>query len=331
MSVHTNTMAKISVLKTAVTFVMCISFSALWFCYFDYVDSINNSKNNKVGYRDTQDVQRVKLEERRSDDKNINKNNVCQITNVTLDDDFNKWSQYESGVKKIAVETLKELPYITVHRPSKKTPSRLNPSNFDIAFSKCNVSNVDSVILTMDVKNATNGSGIPGCSFYVEQYFTLRAKKHKALCQVGEMESAAGVYKIQCVNHGGSECITVKVFLDYCLYEAFSDHVPRIQQWRRKILSDEYCFFGVVSSVKQLEKITLLPAKWSIDQNGHCEHLTLRDGNDLRIYDASQACKCIEKFDDVYVLGTSHIRFFADYLMHYCHNYDFQAIICLPH
>ena len=176
----------------------------------------------------------------------------------------------------------------------------------------------------MGVKNASNGDVIPGCSFWIEQYFIVGGKQHKALCEVGEIEK--GVHKIEYANHVGSGCIAVKVFIDFCLYEAFRE-VPQIQQWRREMLSDEYCFSGPASNTtKGSRNITSSPATWSIDQNGHCEHLTTEDEKEVRIFNASLTCKCIEKFDDVYVIGTSHIRFFADYLMHYCHKYDFQKV-----
>ena len=62
---------------------------------------------------------------------------------------------------------------------------------------------------------------------------------------------------------------------------------------------------------------------WILDRNGSCSKLSVGAVAPVTQLSDKQICKCMERFDNVYLIGTSHITIFGDYLMHTCQNLDF--------
>ena len=65
---------------------------------------------------------------------------------------------------------------------------------------------------------------------------------------------------------------------------------------------------------------------WTISANGQCKQLIIHN-SPVQLMSPQQMCSRIDrKFKHIYMIGTSHIRFFADFLMHSCLQKDLSTI-----
>ena len=207
----------------------------------------------------------------------------------------------------------------------KKVRSKFEPTS--LKFTVLTTSNIlknsslnDALSLLLMVTDKDNKT-VKGCSFDAVQIFYNDTPQLKALCTVEDLHN--GRYKVLCQKHGKTQCFKLTVLAQYCHYEAFRQS-PCISMWNHEVLRRNFCFPEASSRVSNVPGES--SPSWTLDPHGHCDNLRLHNYMVHALPD-NDTCACIDKqFDNVYLIGTSHMRIVAEYLMHKCCNKDFSNI-----
>ena len=232
-------------------------------------------------------------------------------------------AQYNRRIMKLppaAVELLKKRENTKQKVPS-KFKSKLFKftmlTNYDLHKDSLSSEDFNLLLMVTDKDNNT----VLGCNFDAIQIFHNDTPQLKALCTVEDLHN--GRYKVLCKNHGNTQCFKLTIFAQYCHYEAFRQS-PSILMWNHKVLQRNFCFPEVSSRVSSVPEE--YSPSWTLDSHGHCNSLLLHNHVEHVLPD-NDTCECIIKqFDNVYIIGTSHIRMVAAFLMHKCYNKDFSNI-----
>ena len=187
-----------------------------------------------------------------------------------------------------------------------KVRSKFVPESFK--FSVLANSNIvkdsqlsDAFSLLLRVTDKSNKT-VKGCSFDAVQIFYNDTPQLKALCTVEDLHN--GIYKVLCQKHGKTQCFKLTVFAQYCHYEAFRQ-APCVLMWNHEVLQYNFCFSKAPSRVSNVHKA--YSPSWTLDCYGHCNKLLLQN-HVVHILPDKDMCSCISKqFDNVYLIGTSHI------------------------
>ena len=206
----------------------------------------------------------------------------------------------------------------------KKTFSRHEISDMIINFQEPQET-YGIVNVHVDIKSKSN-SPINGCNFEAKQTFTLVTPRF-SLCS--SVDHFNGSYSIQC-RYPGVACSTLDVVLLYCFFEAFTVQ-PRFYPWMHHLLTKHICY-NITEATQATEGPPHSPKRplavsWSIYNKSNdyvrskmetCNELFL-DNSPVFSMSDKEMCACVERqYDNVYLVGTSHIGHFGDYLMMHC-------------
>ena len=173
-----------------------------------------------------------------------------------------------------------------------------------------NYTHAEELQILADVINATGG-GVLGCNFAAIEFYQKWNKRHSSVCYT--IDHFNGSYGVVCANPG-VKCLKLVLKILYCNFEAYS-YEPRYKAWDHTILAETVCF----RSARQYTRQRFV--SWSMDSKDFCDKLYV--DNVLQIkFTPQQFCQCMDYYDDVYLIGTSHIAIFGDFLMHTCRGLD---------
>ena len=233
----------------------------------------------------------------------------------------NSLEQYKYGLKIPPFKQLQKLqPIFDYRQLPRKTRSKNRVSDLKITVHEP-LSNNTHITLLLDIHSEKNEtSKMSGCNFDVRQRYRVREEEVRiGMCGVNDLFN--GSYRIICHNRG-VKCIDIQTKLMFCHYEAFS-FKPRIREWKYLVLDKTVCFTN-----KNITDNSLI--SWSLDTKGSCDRLYI-GSHPVNILNRDEMCSCLMRFDDIYLLGTSHIAMASDYMMHQCYHMDFQNIALPMH
>ena len=185
-----------------------------------------------------------------------------------------------------------------------------------IAFKHRTFTYFDQLHIIIDV--SYNGAIFPGCTFKAQQTFRQHGEERISLCSIEDFFN--GTYRIVCTKPG-VPCVGIHVKLLFCY--------NTIIKWKHdlSVIKDIFCFEDLVKlsptppPLKKAGKIV----SWSKDKHGHCKNLYI-DNILQRKFTANETRSCMARYDNVYLVGTSHIAQFGDYLMRTCTGIDMRGI-----
>ena len=223
--------------------------------------------------------------------------------------------QYNRGAIKLSRKQLQSLK-VNKQFGKVKVLSKLKPTSLQYKVIRNITDHIGGFHLSLLVTDR-NHQPVNGCNFDARQLFQ-RPSPQVALCTVKELQN--GTYDFECANNG-VQCFNFTIIVRFCHYEAFI-HSPRIRMWNHHVLEREYCKHTPVAS-----EMVDPGLRWTLDANGHCEQLIMYN-SPAHMLSHNQTCDCINtQFNDIYLVGTSHIRFFADFLMYTCLKKDFSEVV----
>ena len=209
----------------------------------------------------------------------------------------------------------------------KKLPSQHQPNDFTF---KQNLKSFDGDYLWLNLKVSEKEkphAKVPGCTFTAKQYYAHDRSPIVSQCHVIDLDT--GIYNVVCRNHG-TKCIIVDITVDFCYFQAYQE-TPKIQPWNFPLTKEIFCSDESTISPNpqtQIQKTQMarnLP-KWTLDKNKRCKELILDGHSTISIPSANESCACLKRFDDVYIIGESHVAIFGDYLLHHCDGKNITGI-----
>ena len=193
-----------------------------------------------------------------------------------------------------------------------RTNTLLNHSMFYFDVSDV-IGKGHDLLFNINVNNSTgqHDSSACGFSFTIKQYFG-ESFNHVAQCSYEDYKN--GTYSAKCNKHYG-KCTKLTIMLDYMNFEAFLEH-PKIIPLHYTIKELSMC-----SKVNIASKAF----NWEINNSGKCERL-FEGNNPVSLTSDDMICSHLKTYSDVYIVGPSHLRFFADYIMHKCYGRNMTKI-----
>ena len=183
------------------------------------------------------------------------------------------------------------------------------------------------IFLHVMVAEKSSGAPVPGCSFESIQRFVVTSgsassslsweQRRIAMCET--LGYQRGTYTVFCMNHG-SRCATIDIRFRFSRYEQYRDE-PKVFPWNHVIHNQEHCHsFAAPSKLAEKKSVS-----WSVDAHEQCENLYVNN-LPVSLLSEKETCDCVRRYDDVYLIGTSHIRFFSDFLLGKCCGQNFTGI-----
>jgi hypothetical protein len=241
-------------------------------------------------------------------------------TNFFSDENYaNALAQYRKGVKtppRSVLEKLSPSKESVIFRHGRSMPkNKISSLKIDYQVTL----HADALLIAVTVAQK-QGQAVNGCSFVATEMFTVGGEARKTLCNA--RDNFNGTYSILCVNPGFSDCVTVTVTMWFCDYEAFKF----VKLYNHTLLHDRFCFprSHVPRPTSRVES-TATVVSWSVNKQGKCEKLYFDNVMQTPLTDA-EVCACVEGYDRVYFLGTSHIAQFMDFMMVTCEGLDMTGM-----
>ena len=228
-----------------------------------------------------------------------------------------KMSRYKSPLKELIKLKGRRIHY-------KKANSKYEVEDLSIRYK--DPEEKDGIIsIQIDIA-ASDDTAVQGCNFEATQIFNADRKRISVCSSTDHFN---GSYEIQC-SKPIVNCCTIKVTLDYCFFEAFSDE-PRYRPWELDVFKESYCIGNSDAQTNDAGPAV----SWSIkkrknkfvpDKIEKCDELYL-SGSPVTLLTEAEMCGCLERFDDIYMVGTSHLGHFSDYLMIKCNGENMTHIV----
>ena len=206
--------------------------------------------------------------------------------------------------------------------PAKAPTPRKRLTWYDRQAPRLNISNYQVIQLShghimiherLERRAQINNKG--GSSFHVVQYC---GPKFSIIAMCPVVDHLNGSYSIKCPGYK-LECISISIDLQFERFDAFRDVTEK------RVRKSSLLLWRNVVCPKKYFANTTIPISWILNYKGECQTLNL-DGETVHLPSTSETCQCIERFDDIYIIGVSHIRFVADYLMIKCCGFNMASI-----
>ena len=276
-----------------------------------------------------------------SDRRKVSAGKTDMMINVTMtSDSTTKGAMYQNKYEVIETRTRKQdksaMKFITengyrsrLEQYKRKKPKHPEPQAFvhirNVRKVESNqplkidirrrLINKDNIQFLIDIRNNTTGGVVYGCNFAGKMYYYKHGGQYISLCNTNDLFN--GTYEMFCPNPGVS-CIRLHLLLLFCNYEAYN-YQPRYVPRNEMIMNQTLCF----GSSNVFTKAHLV--SWSLDSDELCDELFIDNVKQIN-FKRNQICKCVKLYDDIYIIGTSHIAIFGDYLMRTCTGLDLSDL-----
>ena len=100
--------------------------------------------------------------------------------------------------------------------------------------------------------------------------------------------------------------------------------ITQNKQFKNTLLDDSFCFNRPINLLPPETSSKIV--SWSRDNRTYCKNLYM-DNILQKELTPNEICSCMAHYDEVYLVGTSHIAQFGDYIMHTCTGIDMTDII----
>ena len=159
-----------------------------------------------------------------------------------------------------------------------------------------------------------------GSNFLVMQYLDTNVTT-KSPCHVKDHFN--GMYSIVC-SPLNMQCYKLSIELRYTFFQAYfilekerRPQIPinKVPIWTKKLI----CFNETKTST------STSPISWTLNKKGECQTLVLQ-GKPIQVLPVPNICSCMKQYNDIYMIGTSHIKYVAEFIMHECTNLDLRNV-----
>ena len=271
--------------------------------------------------------------------------------------------QYKRGVKEPPMEKLLKTDitkWLIDKRPKGNPRHKITSLTFETDMWKGSDGDIQLLIRVGKKNNGT--IDIRGCDFAVKQYYQPRGRSggggrngieqeqgRVEACSVEDMFN--GSYKSICRDVRSVECRAITVVLKFCSYEAYS-YMPKYSPYNHVVFNRTICTQKPKRAQNEPRGDSernngrretnaggyegdMGRISWTLKKAGkgggggsRCDRLVLNasSGVPVSLYSQQETCQCVAGFDSVYIISTSHMRVFGDYLMHTCYGKDLSSV-----
>ena len=146
-----------------------------------------------------------------------------------------------------------------------------------------------------------------GSSFYVVQHF---GPNFQSITMCSVVDHFNGSYSVNCPGYK-MECIKVLIYLQFDHFSAFHDLI------KKRVKKNSLLLYNKTTCPDENFIADPIPILWMTNEKGKCQMLRLQ-GRSIIPPSLPEICECVKYFDDIYILGVSHIRYIALFLSVRC-------------
>ena len=166
-------------------------------------------------------------------------------------------------------------------------------------------------------KTTTSG----GSCFYV--FSETASSTIRQMCSFWDFFN--GTYVVWCPAMGGEPCMDISILLQYTNFTAYTsnDHPMQHVIWRETVCTDTTIRTNYVLASPNLRSrvdgLLKSPILWERTIDDHFA-LKTEPNQTFQTMTQSTLCACVKRFRKLIMVGSSHMRFKADYLISKCYE-----------